>query len=550
MTGQSRAGAPGLTAEAATVARGSVINLAAMVSGAALGFALTVIVSRWLQPSGAGVFFELVALFTILSNTLELGADTGLTRWISRARAIGGLSEVRRVAAIALVPVLVIGTAAAAVSWVAAPGLAHVFLHGMPTAAGAADVRMIAPLVPLGALSACVLSGARGFGRMWPYLVVEGLGKPAARAVLIVAALLLGWGLHGVIAAWGLPVAAGLVAGWFIFARIMRGETPERTAVPPATARHASRRRRARASRRAASAPGTARRRQLWREFWGFAAPRALQATFQVVVLWLDVLLVGALVSRYAAGIYGAVSKLALVGTFALEGNRLAIAPQLSALLARQHRDRAADLYQSSTRWLMLASWPLYIVFAVFPGVVLGIFGARYTAGATALAVLSLAMLVNLGTGNVTVVLLMGGKSSWSAVNAAVAFAANVSLNLVLLPRIGIAGAAIAWAASIVIDNVAAVIEVRWVLKLAPFGAGYGLAAAATVCCIGVPGAVARFLWGESLLVMAMSVGAGLALYIAVLYLAREPLQLAGMLTALRRRIELNRPGQASQHVA
>ncbi|MGO8884364.1 MAG: hypothetical protein ACLQI7_11780 [Streptosporangiaceae bacterium] len=79
MTSGAQGARPTLSAEAAVVARGSLVNLAAMVTGAALSFGLTVLVSRWLQPSGAGGFFELIAIFTILSNTFELGADTGLT---------------------------------------------------------------------------------------------------------------------------------------------------------------------------------------------------------------------------------------------------------------------------------------------------------------------------------------------------------------------------------------------------------------------------------------------------------------------------------------
>src|ERR1017187_2499942 len=84
-----------VSAEAAVVARGSLLNLVTMVGGAVLTFGLTVLVSRWLQPAGAGALFELIALFTIASNTCEFGADTGLVRWISRARAVGGLDQVR-----------------------------------------------------------------------------------------------------------------------------------------------------------------------------------------------------------------------------------------------------------------------------------------------------------------------------------------------------------------------------------------------------------------------------------------------------------------------
>lgn len=562
------AGRPGagLSGTAAVVFRGSVVNVFAMVAGAAMSFGLVVLVSRWLQPRGAGAFFELIALFTILSNTFELGADTGLTRWISRARAIGTLRHVRRVVGAAVVPVGVIGAAAAAAMWVAAPQLARLFLDGLPVGDGSTDIRIVAPLIPLGALSACFVDGARGFGRMWPYLLIEGLGKPTVRIVLVVAVLAAGLGLRFAVIAWGLPVAAGLAAGAIIFMRLLQKEAPPSSArrrtggAPGAAAGHAAPGVSAsqnlvqagpastggdqlagespagpgRAGHRGPWRPISRRSQQLTAEFWGFTGPRAFQATFQVIILWLDILLVGALASSYAAGVYSAVSKLAIIGTFTLEGNRLAIGPRLSALLARREYGRAAELYQSSTRWLMLASWPLYTVFAIFPVTVLSIFGPRYTVGASALTVLSLAMLVNLGTGNVTVVLLMGGRSTWSAINAGAALAVNIGLNLLLVPRIGILGAAIAWAASIVVDNVTAMVEIRWVMGLDPFGPGYWLAAGTTLACFGGPGLIARVLLGQTLPALAVSLAAGLVAFAIALYFARLPFQLAGIFAALR----------------
>ncbi len=536
--GSERSGmAGGLSGASVVVTRASLINLVAMVLGAAMSFGLVVLVSRWLQPHGAGVFFELIALFTILSGTFELGADTGLTRWISRARAIGGLADVRSVVAIAVIPVTLIGTAAAVGLWLVAPQVSRLFLHGVPVAAGATDIRFIAPLVPLGALSAVIVDAARGFGRMWPYLVIEGLGKPAVRIVAVSAVLIAGLDIHVALIAWGLPVIAGLVAACVIFAGVLRKETTQpsgasraqadapRMQFPalPGLARH-------RDARRLLDA----RIRQLAAEFWSFTGPRAFQATFQVTVLFLDVLIVGALASSYQAGIYSAVSKLAILGAFALEGNRLAIGPQLSAMLSRREHGRAAELYQTATRSLVLATFPLYLVLAIFPTVILGIFGSRYTAGASALTVLSLAMLINLGTGNVTVVLLMGGKSSWSAINAGAALIANVGLNLLLVPRLGILGAAIAWSVSIAIDNIAAMIEIRWIMGLAPFGPGYWLATGTALACFGATGIAARLVLGQTLPALVLALSAGMASYALMLYVARGPMQLAELAASLR----------------
>jgi O-antigen/teichoic acid export membrane protein len=559
-----------LAPEVHAVARGTVVNVVAMVMGAILGFGLTVVVSRWLQPSNAGGFFELIAIYTILSYTLMLGADTGLTRWISQARAIGGLIRVRRILAIALGPVLLAGIVTGVGMWIAAPEIATTLLHGMARGTAIEDVRIIAPVAPLGALSTCIIAGLRAYGRMWPFLAIEGLGKPVARIGLVLLALYLGLGLQGAIAAWSIPVILGLIAAGLMIAHFIRVESPAvRHRLPspnpsgtlrrPASSDEAGERPvagRGLASQeggrhRNQAGPGAVPKPRLAAQFWRFAAPRSFAGTFQIVVVWLDILLVGALLSRYDAGVYGAVSKLAVVGSFALEGTRLAIGPQLSGLMARKEFARTADLYQSATRWLMMASWPMYVLFLIFPAVVLGLFGHRYAvAGTASLGVLSVAMLISLGTGNVTVVLLMGGKSSWNVLNALGALVVNVGLNLLLMPHIGILGAAIAWAASIVLDNAAAVIEVWVLLHLRPFGPGYGLVVASTVGCFGAAGVVARVLLGQTLLALIIAAVVGLAAFALVAYLERGRLQLTGLAAALLPRLATSAAVQPERKAA
>jgi hypothetical protein len=143
-------------------------------------------------------------------------------------------------------------------------------------------------------------------------------------------------------------------------------------------------------------------------------------------------------------------------------------------------------------------------------------------------------MLVNLGTGNVTVVLLMGGKSTWNVANTLVALIINIGLNVVLLPRIGIMGAAIAWAASIFVDNVAAVIEVWWTLGLAPFGPGYFPAVAAAGGGFAAAGLAARLLLGQTVAGLGAAVLAGLLACAALAYAGRRRLQLEGLRAVIR----------------
>jgi O-antigen/teichoic acid export membrane protein len=228
-------------------------------------------------------------------------------------------------------------------------------------------------------------------------------------------------------------------------------------------------------------------------EFWRFAAPRGMATIFQVTTMWAGLILIGALQSSSEAGIYGAVGRLAMFGFFAVEAMRLAIAPHISALLAKNDRETAQSLYRVGTWWLMALSWPFYLMLAVFGPVILRVlFGPQFGAGQDALVILSIAMLVGVSTGNVTVVLLMAGKSVWNLANTALGLIVNVSLNLILIPPYGIIGAAAAWAVTIAFNNLVPLAQIGLLLGLNPFGRGFGLVATLAVLCYGLGGIVVR----------------------------------------------------------
>jgi O-antigen/teichoic acid export membrane protein len=237
-----------------------------------------------------------------------------------------------------------------------------------------------------------------------------------------------------------------------------------------------------------------------------------------VGILWLDVVLVGALGSAHDAGIYGTATRVIAAGSIVLQAVLLVIGPQISGLLARNERDRAQSIYQVSTTWLTTLSFPFYLSVAAFAPLVLSIFGEDFTDGATALTILSLAMLLDMATGPVTTVLLMAGKSSWNLYNMASTLAVNVGLNVLLIPPLGLEGAAIAWAVSIVVQNVIPLVQVWVGLGLHPFSRSLALAAAGSLLCCGGVGVLVASLFGTS--AAAFAVFTALAGVSYVLFLA------------------------------
>jgi O-antigen/teichoic acid export membrane protein len=500
-------------ADARSLARSGLVNLLASGGGQVFTFLMTVVVTRGLGARGAGAFFEVIGLFTILSNSVRLGADTGIVRAVASSRALGALHELAPLVRAALWPVLLAGAAAGAATWVLAPLLTSVFLHGIDRADGVTGIRLLAFFLPMVAVTIVALSGTRGFGTMLPYALIENLGKPFVRLVLVAVVVVAGLGSVAVLLAWAAPVAVGFVAALWVLLHQVR-----------------------RAAAQGTTPPGAAASRELVSRFWRFAAPRGLAGIFQITVIWLDVLLVGALRSTREAGIYAAASRLAMVGGLVTEAVRIAIAPQISWLLARREHARVEGVYQVGTWWIMTLCWPLYLTLAVFGPVVLRIFGPEFVAGSSALLVLSLGMLFSLATGNVTVMLLMGGKSSWNLLNAAGAVILNIGLNLLLVPRIGITGAAFAWAASILLENTAALIQLRILLRLNPLGPGWWAAAGQSALCYAGIGLLFWRLLGHTVPSLVLFVAVASALYLWLVWRARGVLQLDALREAIKAR--------------
>jgi O-antigen/teichoic acid export membrane protein len=488
------------------LARGTLLGLVAGVGSSVFGFVLVVVISRGLHPvRRAGVLFEAMALFLILSNTAELGADTGLVRMLARYRALGRTEDLRRSIGLALWPVMVIGALIGSVVFGFAPQLARLTIRAGSRSDGVVYIRLFALAVPLATSTIVALSGSRAFGTMLPYTSIQGLGIPALRPVALLAVIAGGLGTLWIGLAYVLPLAIGFVAALvYLFILLAREE------------------RRTEARSRPPRAWG-----DLAKEFWLFSSARGLAVVFQVAVFQLDILLVGGLRSAREAGIYAAVSRYVGVGTVALQGLALAIAPQISAFLARKMADRARRIFQAGTTWLVLASWPLYMAMIIFAPLLMRVFGHGFVPGAEALAILAAAGLVLVGTGNNKVVLLMGGGSAWNLMVTSSSLIINVGLNLVLIPRFGMNGAALAYAASILYDNSLTAVLVWRLFRLHPFARGYWVAIAGATLCYGLVGLIVRQSLGMTVPDFLLFGVVATALYGAFLWLARQPLHLS-----------------------
>src|ERR1700686_2986195 len=108
---------------------------------------------------------------------------------------------------------------------------------------------------------------------------------------------------------------------------------------------------------------------------------------------------------------------------------------------------RLEEVFRVSTKWSLYVSIPPFLVMCFASrGVLSVLFGKPYEIGWAALIILGVGQLVNAGTGPVTGLLVMAGLQNHLFVISGASLGAGAAMCIFLIPRWGMAGAAVATA--------------------------------------------------------------------------------------------------------
>jgi O-antigen/teichoic acid export membrane protein len=439
------------------VARGGTANLAGTVVAGLAGLGVTWLVARALEPVAAGAFFSATATFALGAALAKLGSQTSMVYWPARLRALDDADGLRRCLRVGLVPVAAAGVTVAVVLYVVADRL-----H-------AAELRALAVFLPAAALTDAMLAATRGFRVMRPTVLVDRLVRPAAQLLLLTVLWLTGTGPAVLAAAWAAPyLPAALLAGYAL-ARLVR-DTP----------------------------PGGGTETFTAVAFWRFSAPRAVASLAQMALQRVDVLLVAGLAGLAPAALYAVAGRFVVLGQLVNQALSHAVQPRLAERLAVDDRAGANALYRQATAWLVLATWPLYLLVVTYAPLYLGLFGDRYRGGVAVVAVLAGAMLVATACGMVDMVLAMAGRTWWNLANVGLALGVLLAVDVVLVPRLGALGAAVGLASAVLTNNLVPLAQVVLRLGLHPFGRTTLAAAGLAGACFAVPPLLLRLVAGGS----------------------------------------------------
>lgn len=158
----------------------------------------------------------------------------------------------------------------------------------------------------------------------------------------------------------------------------------------------------------------------------------------------LDVIMVGAMLGDHEVGIYRAAARGALLLSIANMVALQLVGPMLSRALADNDNAQVQSLLTRAALVSFIAGFPMLLILGFGAGYYLALFGPEFTEASLALRLLLMGQATIILAGADAILLIMLHKERIVTLVTALGVLLNILLNLVLIGRYGIEGAALA----------------------------------------------------------------------------------------------------------
>lgn len=168
----------------------------------------------------------------------------------------------------------------------------------------------------------------------------------------------------------------------------------------------------------------------------------------------LDVIMLGMITGPAAVGLYAVALRISKFILMSQQIGAAVLAPHVAGLYAEGDTTRLQSLTTKSVRIIMAYAIPVTLAFIFLSYWILSIFGEDFVQARSVLTILCIGKLLNASTGSVGLLLNMTNNERDNAVIVGVGTVLNGVLNMLMIPRWGVEGAAIATTITTVFINV------------------------------------------------------------------------------------------------
>ncbi|MEM5583599.1 lipopolysaccharide biosynthesis protein [Roseibium sp. AS2] len=416
--------------------RMAVTTFAIRVGGAGLAYLSQIVLARLLGAHDYGIYSVAWTFLIILGAMMCGGFSSSVSRFIPQYLQKNDLDGLRGFLRVSRQVAVVLATLAAVV------GIALVFLLRTEIDSGYVQplivVLIALPFFSFGQVQDGI---ARSFD--WPSLAMAPtyIWRPLVILSLIVLAAFAGWQTDALTATLAVVLATLLVALYQHF--------------------HLH-------TRLAEKIPSGPRRTEL--KYWlAVSMPMVLvEGTLQLITS-ADVIMVSFFHDPDEVAVYFAASKTLALVHFVYFAVRAASAHRFSGYLQNDDREGLATYMRQATQWTFWPSVAAGAGLLLVAPLLLRMFGSEFASGYPLIALLMIGVLARASIGPADALLTMTGHQKSCAAIYSATFLLNIVLNLILIPLLGLAGAAIATSCAILFEATTLALTAKRKLDITTF---------------------------------------------------------------------------------
>jgi O-antigen/teichoic acid export membrane protein len=494
--------------DALTIARGGGAVFVGRVAVRGLNYAYSAALVWGLGAESFGLFTLALAITTAVGLIADLGFGQGIVRFGAIQARTHGRVGIHRVTMSSLRVSLPVGLLLMLILLASADPIAD-GIFGKPQLAPL--IRALGLSVPLVCLQSSLLAATRALKAM-KYSVYVWVLQPLAGLVLAVLIMAYGLGMQAVALSFTVSnlLGAGLALVFYLRVIATTQESGEVISL---------------------------------RSMARFSLPLSLNTLVHFANERTELFFLGLLPSAVDVGIYNIAWRMAGMQTVFRESLEQIFAPFSSDLSHRRKIKQLEALYKATAKWSFVWALMLFLIFVLFADTIMGVFDPTFVAGGAVLVALGLAQLINAATGPCGTVLVMSGRSDLSLMNTIVLLGVSIGLDWLLIPKHGLAGAALAGSVAVTLVIFLRVIEVWLTLRIHPFKWSFAKPIIAGLLGTGLVHVLRTFVYQGPLLADLMYSLLFVAVYIAVIYLLKLDAEDMVVFDALRRRIAGSKTG-------
>ncbi|WP_163329254.1 flippase [Desulfurobacterium thermolithotrophum] len=211
--------------------------------------------------------------------------------------------------------------------------------------------------------------------------------------------------------------------------------------------------------------PFTVNTSPTYKSLLSVSIPMLLSSSLALIMGWTDTIMLGMFRSTQEVGVYNVALRVSMITSITLMAINTIAAPKFAEFWGKGDIKGLAKVAQQSTKLIFWTSFPILLLFLIFPKPILGIFGEEFKAGAVALMILTVGQFVSSFSGSVGYILTMTGYQKFHQNVLLIEILFKIFLSLYLVVDFGMIGIALATCISLIFTNIVEVIFIKKKLR-------------------------------------------------------------------------------------